>query len=90
MIQINRKTETILDLLSACGGLMRALNAIGEIIINPYTLYALQAHLAMNLVRYIPSTQSANNQKGKISSKKEQFEEKYLDKKSDPKRKNLL
>ena len=63
MIQINRKTETLLDLLSMCGGLFRALNVIFENMISPYTLYALQAHLAVNLVRYIPSTNTTNNQK---------------------------
>ena len=91
LLQINRKTGTLLDLLSACGGLFRALNVICENIINPYTLYAIQAQLAMSLVRFIPSTQSTTyNQKGKIRSKKEQFEQKYLDKASDPKRKSLL
>ena len=69
MIQINRKTETLLDLLSACGGLFRALIVISEILINPYTLYALQAHLAVNLVRSIPSTNQVF--KGKIGSNKE-------------------
>ena len=61
MIQINRKTETLLDLLSACGGLFRALNALCENLINPYSLYALQAHLALNLVRFIPSSKLTNN-----------------------------
>ena len=71
LIEINRKTGSLADLLAVCGGLIRALNIVGEVLINPYTMYALQAHLAMNLVRYIPSSQSENNKKGKITSKKE-------------------
>ena len=52
-----------MDLLSACGGLYRAFNIIGEALINPYTLYALKAHLALNLVRYIPSKSSKNSKR---------------------------
>ena len=63
LIQIKRKTGSILDLLSACGGLFRAFYIIGEALINPYTLYALKAHLALNLVRYIPSKNSNNDKK---------------------------
>ena len=55
LVQIKRKTGSFLDLLSACGGLFRAFNIIGEALINPYTLYALKAHLALHLVRFIPS-----------------------------------
>ena len=63
VLKIRRKTESLLDLLSAVGGLFRAFNIIGEAIINPYTLYALKAHLALNLVRYIPSKISKHDKR---------------------------
>ena len=63
LIQIKRKTGSLLDLMSACGGLYRAFNIIGEALINPYTLYALKAHLALNLVRYVPSKKSNNDKR---------------------------
>ena len=53
---IDRKTGNILDLLSASGGLMRALYMLGFLSISPYTKYVLRSHLARTLVRYVPST----------------------------------
>ena len=41
LIEINRKTTGLLDVLSAAGGLMRSLNVIAMVLINPYTLYGL-------------------------------------------------
>ena len=70
LIQINRKTESLLDILSACGGLMRALNAIVMVLLNPYTLYALKAHLALYLVRFIPSNHLSKRQKKKSTTMK--------------------
>ena len=66
LVQIKRKTGSLLDLLSACGGLFRAFNVIGEGLINPYTLYALKAHLALHLVRYIPSKNSKNDKRNTV------------------------
>ena len=60
--EIKRKTGTLLDLLGICGGLMRALTIIVSLAINPYTLYVLESHLALNLVRFVPSS-SAKLQK---------------------------
>ena len=60
LIQINRKTESLLDVLSSCGGLMRALTIIAQILIKSYNTYALKSLLADNLVRFVPS-QSANS-----------------------------
>ena len=68
LIRINRKTSGILDVLSAAGGLMRSLNAIAMVLINPYTLYGLQSYLAQSLVRIIPSSRPA--QKDKKAAKK--------------------
>ena len=56
LLQINRKTGSFFDLLSLCGGYMRSLNFIGSFFINPYTMYVLKAHLATNLVRFVPSS----------------------------------
>ena len=52
---IDRKTGNILDLLSASGGLMRALYIMGFLLLSPYTTYVLRSHLAKTLVRYVPS-----------------------------------
>ena len=60
--------------MSACGGLFRAFNILGEALINPYTLYALKAHLALNLVRYIPSKSSKNDKNEKQLRRQETFE----------------
>ena len=54
--EIKRKTGNIFDLLGICGGLMRALTIIVSVVINPYTLYVPESHLALNLVRLVPST----------------------------------
>ncbi len=61
MIQINRKTESFFDALSDCGGLMRALYNIGMFLINPYTLYALKAHIALHLIKFVPSAAKTKN-----------------------------
>ena len=63
--EIKRKTGTVLDLLGICGGLLRALTAIISIVINPYTLYALESYLAVNLVRFVPSSTSEERKKKK-------------------------
>ena len=55
MIQINRKTESLLDVFSSCGGLLRALMVSIGIIVSPYNKYVLKSLLTLNLVRYIPS-----------------------------------
>ena len=52
---IDRKTGNILDLLSASGGLMRALYMMGFLVLSPFTMYVLRSHLAKTLVRYVPS-----------------------------------
>ena len=54
-IEITRKTGTALDLLGIAGGLMRALTVIVSVLIHPYTRYVLESHLALNLVRFVPS-----------------------------------
>ena len=38
---INRKTDSLLDWLAACGGLVDGLKYIGSKIISPYTNYTL-------------------------------------------------
>ena len=39
--KINRKIDSFADLLGNCGGLMSYLTALGSVLVNPYTLYAL-------------------------------------------------
>ena len=79
MTQIDRKTESLVDVLSSCGGLMRALTVIIGIIVSPYNKHALNSLITLNLVRYVPSTSSKildkhNNKK----SRKEEFIKKYV------------
>ena len=44
--QISRKTDSLLDWLGDCGGLLDGLNFIGTVLSNPYSTYALHAQLA--------------------------------------------
>ena len=62
MTQINRKTESLLDVLSSCGGLMSYLMFFANIIVNPYNKYVLASLLTSNLVRYVPSESSNSHQ----------------------------
>ena len=52
---INRKTESFLDVLSSCGGLMRALNIITSLLMVSYNKHALNFFLTRNLVRFVAS-----------------------------------
>ena len=45
MDEINRKTESLLDVLSSCGGLMRALTIIASFLVGSYNRYALNSFL---------------------------------------------
>ena len=58
---INRKTDSLLDWLGDCGGLLDGLQFLGRIILNPYTVYSLQSFLSFLLVRYIPSKKTKKN-----------------------------
>ena len=58
MNQINRKTESLLDVVSSCGGLMRALTVFVSILVSPYNKYVLDSLLTLNLVRFVPSKSS--------------------------------
>ena len=55
MIKITRKTDSIIDWLSNCGGFMEALKIIGYTLVFSYNSYALKSTLALNLVRFVPS-----------------------------------
>ena len=55
MDQMNRKTESMLDLLGVCGGLLRALTVIGSYIVSSYNQHALSSFLTKSLVRFVPS-----------------------------------
>ena len=52
---INRTTPSLLDLVSATGGLIRAFTLTGLVVMNRYTLYVLNSFLASNIVRFVPS-----------------------------------
>ena len=88
IIETNRKTESVFDILGTAGGLLRALTVIVSFFVSPYNKYTLKSLLALNLVRYVPS-ESSNTRISK-RQKEEEFKLKYLDSQSDPKRKNLL
>ena len=55
MIDINRTTESLIDVLSSCGGLLRALMVILNVVVGPYNRYVLHSLLTLNLVRFVPS-----------------------------------
>ena len=54
--KISRKNDSFFDWLGDWGGLLDGLNFIGRLILNPYSLYALQSRLAGLLIRFVPST----------------------------------
>ena len=43
-----------------CGGLLRGLNAVFKIFINPYSVYMLESKLAWLLFRLVPSSKEKN------------------------------
>ena len=67
MIKINRKTDSILDLLGNCGGFMEALKIIGKALVFSFNAYALKSNLVQNLVRFVPS--QAKNSDSSAKSK---------------------
>ena len=88
MIDINRKTESIIDVLSASGGLLRALMVITNIFVGPYNRFVLHSLLTVSLVRFVPS-QHSGVQQGRYQREFE-FKQKYIAEGKDSKRKNLL
>ena len=74
--------------MGSAGGLLRALTVIVSLFVSPYNKYELKSLLALNLVRFVPSESS--NTKTSKKQREAEFKLKYLDSKSDPKRKNLL
>ena len=54
MIKITRKTDSIIDLLGNCGGVLEALIIIGNLLVFSYNAHALESILARNLVRFVP------------------------------------
>ena len=50
-----------MDLLGTCGGLIRVLTVFGGVLINPYTTYALNSHMAEKIVRLVPSDRAKPN-----------------------------
>ena len=75
MTQINRKTESFLDVLSSCGGLMRALYLITSLLMGSYNRHALNFFLTHNLVRFVASK---SDNKDRMNSKEEEFKSQYL------------
>ena len=49
--QIDRSTYGILDWMGDCGGLFDALLIIGSVIVNPFSVLALQSRIAFLLVK---------------------------------------
>ena len=50
--QINRQTYSLLDWLGDAGGLLDALFFIGEAIVEPFSVFALQSKLVSLLVKF--------------------------------------
>ena len=53
--EIVRKTYSLFDWLADIGGLIRAVLALGQIIMYPFSTYELQSLLLWMLVRVVPS-----------------------------------
>ena len=53
---INRKIDNLLDWLGDWGGLLDGLKYACQIILTPYTSYALQLLLTKSLVRFVPKS----------------------------------
>ena len=75
--EINRKTESVFDILGTAGGLLRALTVIVSLLVSPYNKYELKSLLALNLVRFVPSESS--NTKTSKKQREAEFKLKYLD-----------
>ena len=65
LLQTNRQTYSLLDLLGDCGGLMDILIFIGAIFVNPISIYAARSVIATLLVSLLPS--NAKDKKKKSS-----------------------
>ena len=91
MININRKTESLLDVASSCGGLMRALMVFTSILVSPYNQYVLKSLMTANLVRFIPSESSSSNQNGHkdVKERESEFKSKFSVESTDLKKENL-
>ena len=53
--QINRKTDSLLDVVGTIGGFFEALRVTGELLVGNYTRYTLKTFLALSLVRFVAS-----------------------------------
>ena len=75
LITIARKTDSIVDWLSNCGGFMEALKIIGYALVSSFNAYALKSTLAQNLVRFVPSKpkNSDLNAENKLRYRQEEF-----------------
>ena len=60
----------MLDWLGDCGGLLDALNFIAQLLLNPYSLYALQSKLSLLLVKFKPSDTDVKNVHSDLSKTK--------------------
>lgn len=74
-------TNGLFDVLSEIGGLTRAVFAIGKILVNPFSVFALRSQLAQVLIKLMPSTKSTKNKKKvDINTRREAFMLKYCQK----------
>ena len=65
--QVFMTTRGLFDTLSEIGGLTRAVFTLGKILVNPFSIYALQSQLAQVLIKLMPSTR-ANAKKEKMNA----------------------
>ena len=65
--QVFMTTSGLFDTLSEIGGLTRAVFTLGKILVNPFSIYALQSQLAQVLIKLMPSTR-ANAKKEKMNA----------------------
>ena len=52
---INRKTDSLLDWLAACGGVLKALMITGKFILEFYAVYRIRSKLTSLFIKFLPS-----------------------------------
>ena len=55
MLKVRRKTDSLLDWLGDWGGLLDGLTFLVDVLISPYSTYALRSIMATVLVKFVPA-----------------------------------
>ena len=61
MLKVRRKTDSLLDWLGDWGGLLDGLTFLVDVLISPYSTYALRSIMASILVKFVPAKKRESN-----------------------------